>query len=311
MYPNATLVRTPATQTCACLNARFLNRRRPTTSGLPPTTDGSASVSMSQRVSLAEVAISFERRVGTREQRARRKATGTRAPILVEAKPNARWSLDFVYDQFANGRRFRVLNIVDDVTKECLGAVPDTSISGRRVARELTTIVERRGKPGSIVSDNGTEFTCNAMLAWCKDTSINWHFIAPGKPIQNAFVESFNGRMRDELLNETLFFDLDDARTKIAVWVADYNGDRPHSSLKYLTPAAYAATFTATGDRLRNPDQLRRSRKIEWQVSRREGGFLVALVTLKRTAPPRATLLRVVSPWVVEGVSEPRVILYL
>ena len=194
-----------------------------------------------------------------RKRRARRKATGTRAPILVEAKPNARWSLDFVYDQFANGRRFRVLNIVDDVTKECLGAVPDTSISGRRVARELTTIVERRGKPGSIVSDNGTEFTCNAMLAWCKDTSINWHFIAPGKPIQNAFVESFNGRMRDELLNETLFFDLDDARTKIAVWVADYNGDRPHSSLKYLTPAAYAATFTATGDRLRNPDQLRRS----------------------------------------------------
>ena len=109
----------------------------------------------------------------------------------MEAKPNARWSLDFVYDQFANGRRFRVLNIVDDVTKECLGAVPDTSISGRRVARELTTIVERRGKPGSIVSDNGTEFTCNAMLAWCKDTSINWHFIAPGKPIQNAFAESF------------------------------------------------------------------------------------------------------------------------
>ncbi|WP_426527616.1 IS3 family transposase [Bradyrhizobium sp. McL0615] len=194
-----------------------------------------------------------------RKRRARRKATGTRAPILVEANPNARWSLDFVYGQFANGRRFRVLNIVDDVTKECLGAVPDTSISGRRVARELTAIVERRGKPGSIVSDNGTEFTCNAMLAWCKDTSINWHFIAPGKPIQNAFVESFNGRMRDELLNETLFFDLDDARTKIAVWVADYNGDRPHSSLKYLTPAAYAATFTATGDRRRNPDQLRRS----------------------------------------------------
>jgi putative transposase len=108
-----------------------------------------------------------------RKRRARRKATGTRAPILVEAKPNARWSLDFVYDQFANGRRFRVLNIVDDVTKECLGAIPDTSISGRRVARELTMIVERRGKPGSIVSDNGTEFTCNAMLSWCKDTGID------------------------------------------------------------------------------------------------------------------------------------------
>ncbi|MBR0884751.1 MULTISPECIES: IS3 family transposase [Bradyrhizobium] len=194
-----------------------------------------------------------------RKRRARRKAVGTRAPILVEARPNARWSLDFVHDQFANGRRFRILNIVDDVTKECLGAIPETSISGRRVARELTAIVQRRGKPGMIVSDHGTEFTCNAMLAWCKDAAIDWHFIAPGKPMQNGFVESFNGRMRDELLNETLFFDLDDARAKIANWVADYNLQRPHSSLKYLTPAAYAAHLTATDDRLRNPDQLRRS----------------------------------------------------
>jgi putative transposase len=200
-----------------------------------------------------------EEGLAVRKRRARRKAVGTRAPILVEARPNARWSLDFVYDQFANGRRFRVLNIVDDVTKECLGAIPDTSISGRRVPRELTAIVARRGKPGSIVSDNGTEFTCNAMLAWSKETGIDWHFIAPGKPIQNAFVESFNGRMRDEFLNETLFFDIDDARAKIAVWIADYNGERPHSSLSYLTPAAYAATFTATDARLRNPDQLRRS----------------------------------------------------
>ncbi len=173
-----------------------------------------------------------------RKRQARRKAVGTRAPILVEARPNARWSLDFVHDQFANGRRFRILNIVDDVTKQCLGAIPDTSISGRRVARELTAIVERRRKPGMIVSDHGTEFTCNAMLAWCRDVAIDWHFIAPGKSMQNGFVESFNGRMRDELLNETLFFDLDDARTKITNWVADYNLQRPHSSLKYLTPAA-------------------------------------------------------------------------
>jgi putative transposase len=194
-----------------------------------------------------------------RKRRARRKAMGTRAPILVEARPNARWSLDFVHDQFANGRRFRILNIVDDVTKECLGAIPETSISGRRVARELTAIVEQRGKPGMIVSDHGTEFTCNAMLAWCKDAAIDWHFIAPGKPMQNGFVESFNGRMRDELLNETLFFDLDDARAKVADWITDYNLQRPHSSLKYLTPAAYAAQLTATDDRLRNPDQLRRS----------------------------------------------------
>ncbi|WP_409998260.1 MULTISPECIES: IS3 family transposase [unclassified Bradyrhizobium] len=200
-----------------------------------------------------------EEGLAVRKRRARRKAGGVRVPILVEARPNARWSLDFVSDQFANGRRFRILNIVDDVTKECLGAIADTSISGRRVARELSSIVSKRGKPGSIVSDNGTEFTCNAMLAWCKDNAIDWHFIAPGKPIQNAFVESFNGRMRDEFLNETLFFGLDDARRKLASWVADYNGERPHSSLKYETPVAYAAILTATGDRLRNPDQLRRS----------------------------------------------------
>jgi transposase InsO family protein len=200
-----------------------------------------------------------EEGLAVRKRRARRKACGVRVPILVEARPNARWSLDFVSDQFAGGRRFRILNIVDDVTKECLGAIADTSISGRRVARELTSIVTRRGKPGSIVSDNGTEFTCNTMLAWCKDNAIDWHFIAPGKPIQNAFVESFNGRMRDEFLNETLFFGLDDARRKLAAWVTDYNGERPHSSLKYQTPAAYAANLTATSDRLRNPDQLRRS----------------------------------------------------
>jgi transposase InsO family protein len=194
-----------------------------------------------------------------RKRRARRRALGTRAPLLVEAAANARWSLDFVHDQLACGRRFRILNIVDDVTRECLAAVPDTSISGRRVARELTKLVERRGKPGLIVSDNGTEFTSNAMLTWAQDNGIAWHFIAPGKPMQNGFCESFNGRMRDELLNESLFLGLAHARQRIRNWADDYNKRRPHSALGYLTPAAYAAQLTATCDRLRNPDQLRRS----------------------------------------------------
>ena len=193
------------------------------------------------------------------KRRARRRAVGARAPILVEARPNARWSLDFIHDQFACGRRFRILNIVDDVTRECLAAIPDTSISGRRVARELTALIERRGKPGMIVSDHGTEFTCNAILAWAEQNRITWHFIASGKPMQNGFCASFNGRMRDELLNETLFLGLDHARTRIADWADDYNGRRPHSALGYLTPVAYAANLTATFDRLRNPDQLRRS----------------------------------------------------
>ncbi|WP_199260336.1 IS3 family transposase [Paracoccus binzhouensis] len=182
-----------------------------------------------------------------RKRRARRRAVGTRAPILVEARANARWSLDFVHDQFACGRRFRVLNIVDDVTRECLAAIPDTSISGRRVARELTDLITRRGKPDMIVSDHGTEFTSNAILAWSKDHRVEWHYIAPGKPMQNGYVESFNGRMRDELLNESLFFGLDHARSAIAEWRQDFNTARPHSSLGYQTPAAFAGTLAATG----------------------------------------------------------------
>lgn len=188
-----------------------------------------------------------EEGLSVRKRKARRRAVGTRAPILVEAKANARWSLDFVYDQSACGRRFRVLNVVDDVTRECLAAIPDTSISGRRVARELTMLIERRGKPGMIVSDHGTEFTSNAILAWSKDHKVEWHHIAPGKPMQNGYVESFNGRMRDELLNESLFFGLDHARSAIEEWTNDYNHFRPHSSLGYQTPADYAELIAATG----------------------------------------------------------------
>src|SRR3954451_20317444 len=161
-----------------------------------------------------------------RKRRTRRRAVGTRAPILVEAKPNARWSLDFVHDQFVCGRRFRVLNIVDDVTRECLAAIADTSISGRRVARELTELIGGRAKPGMIVSDHGTEFTSNAILAWSQDHIVDWHYIEKGKPMQNGYIESFNGRMRDELLNESLFFGLDHARNALVEWVEDYNTKR-------------------------------------------------------------------------------------
>jgi transposase InsO family protein len=155
--------------------------------------------------------------------------------------PNQRWSLDFVHDQMATGSRFRVLNIVDDVTRECLAAIPDTSISGKRVVRELTSLIAVRGKPGMVVSDNGIELTSNAVLEWCGEARIDWHYTAPGKPTQNAYVESFNGRMRDELLNETLFTSIAHAGEKIAAWVEDYNVERPHSSLGYATPAAFAA----------------------------------------------------------------------
>jgi transposase InsO family protein len=110
-------------------------------------------------------------------------------------------------------------------------AMADTSTSGVRIARELTTLIEKRGKPKMIVSDHGTELTSNAILGWTKDHGVEWHYIAPGKPMQNGYIESFNGRMRDELLNETLFLDLDQARRMIDTWVEDYNTARPHSSL--------------------------------------------------------------------------------
>lgn len=113
------------------------------------------------------------------------------------------------------------------------------------MARELTTLIGTRGKPQMIVSDNGTEFILNAILGWAKDHSVEWHYIAPGRPMQNGYIESFNGRMRDELLNESLFIGLDQARQLLGAWVADYNTARPHSSLGYKTPAANAGTLTA------------------------------------------------------------------
>lgn len=160
-------------------------------------------------------------RVSVRKHKGRRRAVGHRAPLLPALLANARWSLDFVHDQLACGRRFRIFNVVDDATRECLLAVADTSISGKRVVRELTALVVRRGRPRTIVSDNGTEFTSNAVLAWSEAEGIAWHYTAPGKPMQNAFRESFNGRMRDELLNETLFLGLRHARAKLASWATD------------------------------------------------------------------------------------------
>ena len=154
---------------------------------------------------------------------------------------NQRWSLDFVSDVMADGRRFRVLVIVDDFTRECLALVVDTSISGRRVARELDAIVAARGKPLLIVSDNGTELTSHTILRWQQECVVGWHYIAPGKPIENAFVESFNGRFRDECLNEHVFRGLPMARRIIEAWRRDYNACRPHTSLGGLAPNEFAA----------------------------------------------------------------------
>jgi putative transposase len=154
--------------------------------------------------------------------------------------PNQRWSLDFVSDTLADGRRFRVLVVVDDFTRECLALVADTSLSGRRVVRELDRMTELRGRPLMIVSDNGTELTSHAILRWQEDRGVEWHYIAPGKPQQNGFVESLNGRFRDECLNEHVFRSLHHARQIVDAWRADYNCRRPHTSLGGLTPNEFA-----------------------------------------------------------------------
>lgn len=189
-----------------------------------------------------------EEKLTVRRRGGRKRAMGTRAPMLIPMAPNQRWSLDFVSDQMTDCRRFRVLTVVDDCTRECLALVADTSLSGLRVARELEALIARRGKPAMIVSDNGTEFTSNAILGFADRMRIDWHYIAPGKPIQNAFIESFNGRLRDELLNETLFPSLSHVRGTVASWRADYNLNRPHSRLGWLTPAEYADTFNPRRD---------------------------------------------------------------
>ena len=189
-----------------------------------------------------------EEKLMVRRRGGRKRAMGTRAPMLIPMAPNDRWSLDFVSDQMTDGRRFRVLTVVDDCTRECLTLVADTSLSGLRVARELEILMASRGRPKMIVSDNGTEFTSNAILGFADRMGIDWHYIAPGKPIQNAFIESFNGRLRDELLNETLFPSLTHVRATVASWRVDYNLHRPHSRLGWMTPAEYADTFNPRRD---------------------------------------------------------------
>jgi putative transposase len=181
-----------------------------------------------------------EERLQVRRRLGRKRALGMRAPLSVPQAANQRWSLDFVSDQLTSGRRFRILTVVDDFTRECLALVADTSLSGVRVGRELDLIAAKRGLPACIVSDNGTELTSCAILAWSQERKVDWHYIAPGKPTQNAFIESFNGRLRDELLNETLFASLAHARAALAEWKDDYNTLRPHSALSNLPPALYA-----------------------------------------------------------------------
>ena len=158
--------------------------------------------------------------------------------MLVPDAVNQRWSVDFVSDQLANGRRFRVLNVVDDYSRECVKQIVDFSISGERLSREIDQL--KRQLPATIVCDNGPEFTSKAMFFWSKRSGVKLHFIQPGKPTQNAFVESFNGKFREYCLDLHWFSSIHDARSTIEEWRDHYNHVRPHRSLGKKPPAVFA-----------------------------------------------------------------------
>jgi len=183
--------------------------------------------------------------LGVRRRKRKRIGAVERQPLTIPRRPNERWSMDFVADALPDGRKFRSLNLVDDYNRECLAAEVDTSIPGARVVR----LRERRGLPGVLVTDNGPEFAGQALDVWAYEQGVKVHFIEPGKPVQNAFIESFNGKMRDECLNEHWFLSLGEARETIEAWRRDYNEVRPHSSLGNRTPQE----FTGPGAALRSP----------------------------------------------------------
>lgn len=175
-------------------------------------------------------------------RRKKRKTSKWRGePLPAPSRPGERWSMDFVHDSTSGGRRLRMLNIVDDHTRECLAIETDTSIPGARVTRVLDRLMASHGKPLSLLMDNGPEFTGRPLDEWAYHHGVKLQFIEPGKPMQNGYVESFNGKFRDECLNQHWFLDLADARRTVEAWREDYNNVRPHSALGYLTPTAFAA----------------------------------------------------------------------
>ncbi|UVT19680.1 MAG: IS3 family transposase [Nitrospira sp.] len=178
-----------------------------------------------------------------------RAARRSRVPPALARGPNQRWSMDFMSERVADGRWFRILTVVDQFTRECLCLLADQSLTGEKVAQALEPIVTQRGAPRSITVDNGSEFASRVMDAWAYRHGIQLDFIRPGKPVENGFIESFNGRLRDECLNVEVFFTLEDVHEKLTRWREDYNHQRPHSSLQDETPAAFAADWSAMTQR--------------------------------------------------------------
>jgi putative transposase len=186
-----------------------------------------------------------EEGLAVRRRKRKQRAVIIRRPRVSPMRPNERWSMDFVSDQVADGRRFRTFNVVDDFTRECLAIDVNPSMPAARVTRVLDDIVSQRGRPRSIVVDNGTEFTSVIFNQWAHRHGVDVQFIRPGKPVENAFAESFNGKFRDECLNQEWFTSMTHARGVIEIWRSDYNSVRPHSSLNDLPPSEFALRWAS------------------------------------------------------------------
>ena len=185
------------------------------------------------------------REEGLQVQTARRakRATHARVPLPEPVRPNQRWSMDFISDRLADGRWFRILTVVDQYTRECLCAYADRSQTGEKVVEQMKRLTKLRKAPESITTDNGSEFAGAAMDAWAHQAGVKLDFIRPGRPVQNGYIESFNGRLRDECLNGEIFFHLTDAREKLEKWRRDYNQHRPHTALADRTPEEFARQY--------------------------------------------------------------------
>jgi putative transposase len=181
-----------------------------------------------------------EEGLSLRKRKRKKIAAAARVVTPAPAGPNEKWSMDFVTDSLVTGHRFRALAVVDDYSRECLALEVDTSLGGARVVAVLDRLAETRGLPRTITLDNGPEFTGHCLDEWAYRKDVKLNFIRPGKPVENAYIESFIGRLRDECLNENWFISLKDARDIIERWRIDYNEDRPHTSLGGLSPLEYA-----------------------------------------------------------------------